>query len=349
MRCSTVGLYLFDVEPREGYAFDSDKYGNGPMVQLCLKHHEQAKAYAAENPTEDAPETVQDPNAPMIDTGLNGPIYSLDGGHHWFEGTPPTAQDVVGTVESFPEPNATTVVAEPEPAPATSPAEFEDVYGTKSDPYVELPPAVPIEVVTPNPLATLADTFAGSSKVLAESPVIAELPALATYYGGLAEGADDFTISTQEELTAVGEAATKLATDLSRVDTTRTDITKPINAFKRGVDAAFAGALAPMKKVDAAFRREMRAYNNAQLAAAPALMAEGKHEEALAVAPPVMAAGISAAVTWGWELTDPSLVPAEFLTVDTAKVAAQVRLLKGQCSIPGIRVYPDTQIRVAKS
>ena len=319
MRCSQPGtMGLITSEDDEG-------------AMLCPKHFAQANAYAHANPTEpeDEPETVQDPNAPLIDTGPDGPIYSLDGGHHWFEGEPPTAPP------AEPEPSAR---REYEAAPTPSVADI-----------VDPGPRGPVPPTPPNPLATLSDTFASSSKVLAESPVIAELPALATYYGSLAEGADDFTISTQEELTAVGAAATKLATDLSRVDTTRTDITKPINAFKRGVDAAFAGALAPMKKVDAAFRREMRAYNNAQLAAAPALMAEGKHEEALAVAPPVMAEGISAAVTWSWELTDPSLVPAEFLTVDTAKVAAQVRLLKGQCAIPGIRVYPDTQIRVAKS
>ncbi len=43
-----------------------------------------------------------------------------------------------------------------------------------------------------------------------------------------------------------------------------------------------------------------------------------------------------------WRLIDKSLVPAEYLTLDTVKIGAVVRAAKGQIKIPGIEIYFET-------
>lgn len=43
-----------------------------------------------------------------------------------------------------------------------------------------------------------------------------------------------------------------------------------------------------------------------------------------------------------WKLIDKSLVPVEYLTLDTVKIGAVVRATKGDIKIPGIEVYFET-------
>ncbi len=43
-----------------------------------------------------------------------------------------------------------------------------------------------------------------------------------------------------------------------------------------------------------------------------------------------------------WKLIDKSLVPSEYLTLDTVKIGAVVRAAKGEIKIPGIEVYFET-------
>ena len=43
-----------------------------------------------------------------------------------------------------------------------------------------------------------------------------------------------------------------------------------------------------------------------------------------------------------WKLIDKSLVPVEYLTLDTVKIGAVVRAAKGDVKIPGIEVYFET-------
>jgi hypothetical protein len=47
-----------------------------------------------------------------------------------------------------------------------------------------------------------------------------------------------------------------------------------------------------------------------------------------------------------WELVDKSLVPAEYLMVDAAKVTAVVKASKGTIVIPGIRIWMDDTLKV---
>jgi hypothetical protein len=59
--------------------------------------------------------------------------------------------------------------------------------------------------------------------------------------------------------------------------------------------------------------------------------------------------GVSMATTWKFEITDSSLIPREYLTVDETKIRKVVQALKEQSSIPGVRVYSTQEPRVGGS
>ena len=71
--------------------------------------------------------------------------------------------------------------------------------------------------------------------------------------------------------------------------------------------------------------------------------------EAMVVAPVVdreapKVAGIATREVWRFEVTDPALVPREYLVVDESKIGKVVRALKGDAVIAGVRVYSERQL-----
>lgn len=81
--------------------------------------------------------------------------------------------------------------------------------------------------------------------------------------------------------------------------------------------------------------------------------AEAILNEPVFVPPPIVPvstpkiSGISAATVWKWELEDINRVPREYLKLDEVKINGLVRALKSSCTLPGIRVYEEKQIRAA--
>jgi predicted nucleic acid-binding protein len=51
--------------------------------------------------------------------------------------------------------------------------------------------------------------------------------------------------------------------------------------------------------------------------------------------------GISYQTYYSFEITDPALIPREYLTVDTVKIGQVVRALKDQANIPGVKVVEE--------
>ena len=51
--------------------------------------------------------------------------------------------------------------------------------------------------------------------------------------------------------------------------------------------------------------------------------------------------GLSARVTWKFEITNPDAIPREYLSIDEQAIGRVVRALKQNCRIPGIRVYSE--------
>ena len=48
---------------------------------------------------------------------------------------------------------------------------------------------------------------------------------------------------------------------------------------------------------------------------------------------------------WHYEITDPALVPLKYRPIDEAAIARDVRTEKGDCHIPGVRVYKTIEVK----
>ena len=48
---------------------------------------------------------------------------------------------------------------------------------------------------------------------------------------------------------------------------------------------------------------------------------------------------------WKFEVTDPALVPLKYRPIDETAIARDVRSLKSDCEIPGVRVYSEIEVR----
>ncbi len=63
------------------------------------------------------------------------------------------------------------------------------------------------------------------------------------------------------------------------------------------------------------------------------------------VLPPVQTpTGISYRDLWKFEVVNADLVPREYLTIDEKKIGGVVRALKGETTIPGVRVYSEKTV-----
>ncbi|RJO61082.1 MAG: hypothetical protein C4542_07290 [Dehalococcoidia bacterium] len=51
---------------------------------------------------------------------------------------------------------------------------------------------------------------------------------------------------------------------------------------------------------------------------------------------------------WKWEITDPNLIPREYLKLDEVKINGVVRAMKKATNIPGIRVYSTKNIAAGR-
>jgi len=128
-------------------------------------------------------------------------------------------------------------------------------------------------------------------------------------------------------------------------------------AEARAAEAAARTKAEEQRKAAEAAAAAGRKAEAAKLAAR-AVATEAKAEQrvatleiqAAAVVAPVIqreapkVAGIVTREVWKFEVTDPSLVPRAYLSVDESKIRGVVQSLKGDALIPGVRVYSDKSI-----
>ncbi|MFA6290154.1 MAG: hypothetical protein WC637_00155 [Victivallales bacterium] len=58
--------------------------------------------------------------------------------------------------------------------------------------------------------------------------------------------------------------------------------------------------------------------------------------------------GISTQKRWTFRISNPALIPREYLTIDEQKIGAVVRALKDQAKIPGVEVYSEDVISAGR-
>lgn len=63
------------------------------------------------------------------------------------------------------------------------------------------------------------------------------------------------------------------------------------------------------------------------------------------VAPKVTGSASKTFTVWDYEITDPPLVPLAYRPIDTAAIARDVKAGKGECNIPGVRVFSRIEVK----
>jgi len=134
----------------------------------------------------------------------------------------------------------------------------------------------------------------------------------------------------QEAAQAVAMAELDAARKVEREAAQALATANPFLAAARAsqADAATAAAQVARESAEAAIRESHR------LAFAPPAVE----------VPAARAAGTKVMRPWKYEITDPSLLPREFLIANEQLIGATVRTLKGDAKIAGVRVYQDLSI-----
>lgn len=105
-------------------------------------------------------------------------------------------------------------------------------------------------------------------------------------------------------------------------------------------DDPFAAILAE----DEAAEAERRA-DEASEAAKQALREVHAVNVPVVVAPKVTGSASKTFTVWEFEIEDPALVPLAYRPIDTAAIARDVKAGKGECKIPGVRVFSRIEVK----
>lgn len=92
-------------------------------------------------------------------------------------------------------------------------------------------------------------------------------------------------------------------------------------------------------------QRAARLAEQGALAAATEAMEQAARVQTpTVVAATPKASGIAYRDVYKWQVIDESLLPREFMSPDLAKIRQRVELSKGECEIPGVKVWTEKQI-----
>lgn len=195
----------------------------------------------------------------------------------------------------------------------------------------------------------------------------------------LATIGERYSVATADEFTVAGEELRRIKAAQKRLDEVRKGITRPIDAAKKAIldlfrepETRLAAAESGVKRAMLGFQAEQDRLRQAEQrkaeeaarkererleAQAAKAVAAGKLEKAEAlevraatVSAPVIhreapkVAGLSTREVWRYEITDAALIPREYLVPDTVKIGKVVQALRGDTTIPGVRVYAERQM-----
>ena len=194
--------------------------------------------------------------------------------------------------------------------------------------------------------------------------------------GSLAEQYQDFAITNAIGYTEAANDLKLIKGQLNAVNEKRLEITRPMDAAKKGVMDFFRPVVTRLENAERAIKKGMADWKREQdrLAAEEqrkeqerrekreaklrqeAEEARDKGREARAdiledradtvTSAPVAPAtpkveGVSTRKVWRFEIVDPAAVPDQYKTIDEKKIGGVVRALKDQADIPGVRVYSE--------
>lgn len=195
----------------------------------------------------------------------------------------------------------------------------------------------------------------------------------------LLSSAESYAVTTPAQYEEAASMLKHIKGKAKDLDEERKAMTKPLDDSKKRIMEFFSKPLDFLARAEHAVKRGMIAYTEEQdrlrreeqrkadeaarkeqdrlKKQAEKAAAAGKTEKAqeieqraeMVVAPvisrePPKIAGQSMREAWLFEVTDPSLVPREYMSVDEKKIRGVVQSLKGETKIPGVRVYSEKRL-----
>lgn len=221
--------------------------------------------------------------------------------------------------------------------------------------------------------------MSASQPDIAEIASNPEVQQLTLYTQQLFEVGSNYKIETAGHYEVAAIELKRVKDAQKKLDDLRRAITRPLDAAKKAVLDLFRSPESKLTQAESGIKRAMIGFQQAQdrirreeqakaeaearrkqaqlQERASKALASGKperameleHQAATVVAPVVHRAapnvtGINTRDVWKFEVTDPALVPREYLMVDEKKLGAVVRALKGDTTIAGVRVWPEQSI-----
>lgn len=161
---------------------------------------------------------------------------------------------------------------------------------------------------------------------------------------------DDLVVATQTVTREQGQSILKLIQELHITDTQTyqlgVDLVRRAKKILTAIESKFD---VPVKAAYDAHRKAVHLRDEA-LGGFEEAERLGKHKIALYaqetgdILPDIP--GLVLTRRWGVEVTDPELVPAEYRVIDTDKIRKVAQALKEETRIPGVKVWPITQVSV---
>lgn len=191
-------------------------------------------------------------------------------------------------------------------------------------------------------------------------------------------------ITNAQQNEAAGAYLKEIKAKAKEIEAVRVSFVKPLNDQVKVINDWFKRPLDILSQAEAAVKRVMLAWDQAErkrVAEEEARLREearkreeaeraklekraskaeasGKEEKAEelrqqaamvsvpapVLAPPPRASGVQVRKSWDFEITDPALVPREYLEINEVKIRKVVLALKGDTSIPGIRVFEKESV-----
>lgn len=189
----------------------------------------------------------------------------------------------------------------------------------------------------------------------------------------------NYVVRDADEYRVAGDELQRVKGAQRRLDELRKSMTRPLDAAKKAIMDFFRGPEDKLARAENGIKRAMIGFQQEQerkraeeqrradeaarkererlAAQARAAEASGKVEKAAqleqraagVVAPvisrnPPKVTGVQTREIWRFEVTDPDLVPREYMSVDESKIRRVVGALKGDAKIAGVRVWSEKAI-----
>jgi hypothetical protein len=177
-----------------------------------------------------------------------------------------------------------------------------------------------------------------------------------------AETAKINPIVSEQELSDNVELVAAIKSKIKKLEATRKEFTADARQQIKVINDKFKMATAPLEDLEKSIKIQIKLYVEKKEREAAAELKRQQEEEAKRLAENPEAApsvpvvksqqntvrtelgSASMKKIWKHELVDLSLVPVEYLALDSAKVTQAIR--DGKREIPGIRIYQDTSIAI---